>query len=95
MIRLAGKEPDKDIKIVFKGLREGEKLYEELGTQGEGIVETGHEKIMVLQGENILKNKVDTVVKNFMSVASELDSQSIRKALQEILPEYRVREEDN
>ncbi len=49
LIRLSGKEPDKDIKIVFTGLREGEKLYEELITVGEGIGPTKHEKIMVLR----------------------------------------------
>jgi FlaA1/EpsC-like NDP-sugar epimerase len=49
LIRLSGREPDRDIKIVFTGLREGEKLYEELITVGEGIVPTGHEKIMVLR----------------------------------------------
>jgi FlaA1/EpsC-like NDP-sugar epimerase len=56
LIRLSGKEPDRDIRIVFTGLRDGEKLYEELITVGEGIVPTGHEKIMVLRnyGDTIL-----------------------------------------
>jgi len=56
LIRLSGKEPDRDIKVVFTGLRDGEKLYEELITVGEGIVRTGHEKIMVLRnyGDTIL-----------------------------------------
>ncbi|GKT28962.1 polysaccharide biosynthesis protein, partial [Aduncisulcus paluster] len=57
LIRLSGKEPDKDIEIVFTGLREGEKLYEELITEGEGIIRTEHDKIMVLKGaENDLEN---------------------------------------
>ena len=49
LVRLSGKEPGKDVEIIFTGLREGEKLYEELITQGEGIVSTKHEKIMVLR----------------------------------------------
>ena len=49
LIRLSGREPDKDVKITFIGLRDGEKLYEELITVGEGIVPTKHEKIMVLR----------------------------------------------
>ena len=49
LVRLSGKEPGKDVEIIFTGLREGEKLYEELITQGEGIVSTRHEKIMVLR----------------------------------------------
>ncbi|MCP3873102.1 MAG: polysaccharide biosynthesis protein, partial [Desulfobacteraceae bacterium] len=46
LIRLAGKKPDSEIKIKYTGLRPGEKLYEELITEGEGIVKTGHDKIM-------------------------------------------------
>ena len=49
LIRLSGFEPDKDIHINITGLRPGEKLYEELITEGEGIVPTAHEKLMVLR----------------------------------------------
>lgn len=49
LIRLCGKEPDTEIEIKYIGLRPGEKLYEELITEGEGIVPTRHEKIMVLK----------------------------------------------
>lgn len=51
LIRLSGKEPDVDIEIRFDKLRPGEKLYEELITEGEGIVVTSHKKIMVLKSE--------------------------------------------
>ena len=50
LIQLMGFEPETDIKITYTGLRPGEKLYEELITEGEGIVPTQHEKIMVLSG---------------------------------------------
>ncbi len=52
LIRLSGREPDRDVKITFTGLRDGEKLYEELITVGEGIVSTKHEKIMVLRTDS-------------------------------------------
>ncbi len=45
MIRLSGKEPDKDIRIDYIGLRPGEKLFEELFHQSEQLVETAHEKL--------------------------------------------------
>ncbi|MBQ7632121.1 MAG: polysaccharide biosynthesis protein, partial [Paludibacteraceae bacterium] len=47
MIRLAGYTPDKDIDIVFTGLRPGEKLYEELLNQKETTLPTSNEKIMI------------------------------------------------
>jgi FlaA1/EpsC-like NDP-sugar epimerase len=61
LIRLSGKEPDRDIRIIFTGLRDGEKLYEELITVGEGIVPTGHEKIMVLRNYGD-RNYGDTIL---------------------------------
>ncbi len=45
MIRLAGFQPDKDIKIQYTGLRPGEKLYEELLLEEEGISATKHQKL--------------------------------------------------
>jgi len=45
MIRLAGYEPDKDIKIEYVGLRPGEKLYEELTGGWETLTPTSHPKI--------------------------------------------------
>jgi len=51
LIRLSGKEPDRDIEIKEIGLLPGEKLYEELITEGEGIQETEHDEIMVLRSE--------------------------------------------
>ena len=50
LIRLSGKEPGKDIEIRFTKMRPGEKLYEELISEGEGIVQTEHEQILVLKG---------------------------------------------
>ena len=51
LIRLSGFEPDKDIEIKEIGLRPGEKLFEELITEGEGIQQTEHEEIMVLRSD--------------------------------------------
>ena len=52
LIRLSGFEPDTEIEIKEIGLRPGEKLIEELITEGEGIQETEHEEIMVLLSED-------------------------------------------
>ncbi|HPI93846.1 MAG TPA: nucleoside-diphosphate sugar epimerase/dehydratase [Deltaproteobacteria bacterium] len=47
MIRLSGLVPDRDVRITYIGLRPGEKLYEELLIEGEGVVDTPYEKIKV------------------------------------------------
>ncbi|MDD3840451.1 MAG: nucleoside-diphosphate sugar epimerase/dehydratase, partial [Clostridia bacterium] len=47
LIKLSGLEPDKDIKIEYVGLRPGEKLYEEILMDEEGLTATKHEKIYI------------------------------------------------
>jgi FlaA1/EpsC-like NDP-sugar epimerase len=88
LIRLSGFEPDVDIKIEYVGLRPGEKLYEELITEAEGVVPTSHDKIMVLRGMehnlSFLNGKIDELAK----LAYDQDTEKIRAKLQEIVPEY-------
>jgi FlaA1/EpsC-like NDP-sugar epimerase len=88
LIRLSGFEPDVDIKIEYIGLRPGEKLYEELITEGENIVPTRHKKIMVLKGIEcdlqLLNGKVDELVHS----AGEQLGNKIKSQLKEIVPEY-------
>ncbi len=50
MIRLSGKEPERDIDIDVVGARPGEKLHEELWGEGETAVATSHPKIMRVSG---------------------------------------------
>ncbi|HUH67035.1 MAG TPA: nucleoside-diphosphate sugar epimerase/dehydratase [Syntrophales bacterium] len=104
LIRLSGREPDKDIKIVFTGLREGEKLYEELITVGEGIVPTKHEKIMALRSDGFsnglktaaeLQSWLNARLKELYELSLGHDSEAIKKKLQEIVPEYLPQETES
>jgi len=88
LIRLSGFEPDKDIKIEFIGLRPGEKLYEELITEGEGIVPTVHEKIMVLRGKSCDQEILNGAIESLRDLAYEQEAAGIQKKLKEIVPEY-------
>jgi len=88
LIRLHGLEPDKDIAIKFIGLRPGEKLYEELITKGEGIVETSHEKIVVLRGRDGYPDNFKKHVDELLALAVNCDAQLIKDKLKEIVPEY-------
>jgi len=103
LIRLSGKEPDVDIKIVYTGLREGEKLYEELITVGEDILPTSHRKVMVLGSDTYFKGigspqeakknlyrELDELVK----IAARHDSKGIKAKLKEIVPEYTPQENE-
>ena len=90
LIRLSGFEPDVDIKIDFIGLRPGEKLKEELITDGEGIVQTSHEKIMVLRGPVCDIDMVNGEMEQLLRLAGSQDGEGIIKTLKGLLPEYRT-----
>jgi FlaA1/EpsC-like NDP-sugar epimerase len=88
LIRLSGFEPDVDIKIEYIGLRPGEKLYEELITEGEGIVPTSHEKIMVLRGNECNLAVVNGKIDELAMLAYAQEGEKIKTMLREIVPEY-------
>jgi FlaA1/EpsC-like NDP-sugar epimerase len=88
LIKLLGYEPEKEIKIQITGLRPGEKLYEELITEGEGIVPTRHEKIMVLQGDGKPKQEMEILLSRLANMASVHNAPGIKEVLQDIIPEY-------
>ena len=88
LIRLCGKEPDTEIKIKYTGLRPGEKMYEELITEGEGIVATGHEKIMVLRGNGTDMTILRPMLDRLKQYAAAHDSVGIKAELLKIIPEY-------
>ena len=88
LIKLMGYEPETDIKIVYTGLRPGEKLYEELITEGEGIIPTRHEKIMVLHGDGPSLGKMENLLDELAGRARAHDASGIKEVLKKILPEY-------
>lgn len=89
LITLAGYEPDKDIKIQYTGVRPGEKLYEELFTDREGMQSTKHERIFISQKqldekyEGIL-NTINILNQNPISTRKE-----VIKLVANLIPEYR------
>ena len=88
LIRLSGFEPERDIEIKFVGRRPGEKLYEELITEGEGIVRTEHERIMVLNGKVNDNRRLLKQIKRLVEDTVSYDAELIKERLQEIVPEY-------
>ena len=88
LIRLNGLEPERDIPIQFIGLRPGEKLYEELITDGEKTVPTEHTKILVLQGEEYNGKALNKQIDRLLAIADTYDAAAIKQKLHEIVPEY-------
>lgn len=88
LIRLCGKEPDIEVEIKYTGLRPGEKLFEELITEGEGIVATAHEKIMVLRGDDCSLMDLEEPLQRLKHHAQHHDAAGIKRVLQGVVPEY-------
>jgi hypothetical protein len=69
-------------------LDSGEKLHEELITEGEGIVRTPYEKIFVLKGDTCDFNWLNGKIEELVKLANEQDAPGIKAKLKEIVPEY-------
>ena len=88
MITLSGLEPDKDIKIVYIGLRLGEKLNEELLTAGEEIKSTLHEKIKVAEPEAIEWPSQLIRIEMLLESLRNGFSRDVVQRIKEIVPEF-------
>lgn len=88
LIRFSGFEPEVDIPIVYTGLRPGEKLYEELMTDLEGVVPTDHKKIRVLSSHTGDLGELESRLAALKKAAEDRDATRIRQQLHRIVPEY-------
>ena len=88
LIRLSGLEPGKDIKIVFTGLRPGEKLYEELLMSEEGLQDTVHEKIHVGKPTFESMDTLEEKLEQLRILLQMNDICEIKRQMQNIVPTY-------
>ena len=89
LIRLSGLEPETDIEIEYIGMRPGEKMYEELQTHEENIIDTGHEKILVLKnGQGNNWDKLLDEVSKIVNSAKYYDYKKVTLELKKFIPEY-------
>lgn len=91
LIRLSGLEPGKDIKIVFTGLRPGEKLYEEVLMAEEGLKRTAHEKICIGTLSDIDYNDLIAKLQSMEEHLKE-NADQIKDVLKDIVPTYNIQE---
>jgi FlaA1/EpsC-like NDP-sugar epimerase len=89
MIQLSGLVPEKDIKIVYTGLRPGEKLNEELLSDNENTLTTYHPKIKIAKNEKVdytdILVKIDSLLKKLYSMSKE----QVVLEFSEMVPEYK------
>ena len=86
MIALSGAS---NVEIEYTGLREGEKLYEEVLNDKEGTKPTFHEKIRIAQVRNYDFDKVSKEIDELIEVAKTYDKMATVRKMKEIVPEYK------
>ena len=90
MIRLAGKIPNLDIKIIFTGLRPGEKLYEEVLTESAETLPTYHPKIVIAKEENPCNETIDESLA-FLKRVNELEKNDIIQHFNKLIPGLNIK----
>ena len=88
MIRLAGKQPGRDIEIVFSGLRAGEKLFEELFHELENYQATAHAKIFLAQPRSMSWDLLSQLLQQAQQAVADYDEAALRRILDQLLPEF-------
>ena len=89
MIELAGFEPDKDIKIVYSGLRPGEKLYEEVLSDKENTDPTSHDRIRVAHVRQYGYEDACQFTDELEALSRAVQIPEMVKRMKEIVPEFK------
>jgi FlaA1/EpsC-like NDP-sugar epimerase len=94
MIRLSGLTPYEDIDIEFTGIRDGEKLFEELEITGESLLKTRNPKIFIGKIATYSRDEIAHVLADLTAAVAGSDENAIRHMLNEFLPEATIGESD-
>ncbi len=87
LIRLSGLEPEKDISIDYIGSRPGEKMYEELKSNNESMVETIHDKIFMLKNEkNFSWPQMIDIASDIVQSSKSYNFNNIYESLSKYIP---------
>jgi FlaA1/EpsC-like NDP-sugar epimerase len=90
LISLSGLQADKDVEIVFTGLRPGEKLHEELYWQGEGIVPTENKKITMWKPEGLDTATLFSQLNDLQESIQANDLRKVMAILGDMVPEAKI-----
>ena len=89
MIELAGLVPDEDIKIVYTGLRPGEKLYEEVLADTENTLPTSHERIRIAKVREYDYEEAVNGVNELRQLAKDVSIEQMVSLMKHIVPEFK------
>ncbi|QBO57212.1 polysaccharide biosynthesis protein [Chryseobacterium salivictor] len=89
MIKLSGLEPHVDIKIIYTGLRPGEKLYEELLSDDAATMPTHHEKILISKDPTMGYQNIDSHCNKIVKAALRREKMEVVQILKDIVPEFK------
>ncbi len=89
LILLSGLRPEHDIRIVFTGPRPGEKLFEELNQEAEGLLPTHHEKINVFAGEAMPWPEIERHLARLRTACRERNFDELISMVRQVVPEYK------
>ena len=79
----------KGVEIKYTGLREGEKLYEEVLNEMEGTKPTFHEKIRIAQVQEYDYDVVSKVIDKLIDIAKRFNNMATVRKMKGIVPEYK------
>ncbi|WP_027080376.1 polysaccharide biosynthesis protein [Luteimonas mephitis] len=88
MIRLAGKQPGRDIAIVYTGLRPGEKLHETLFHADERYRPTAHPKILQAEAREVVVERINGICARLREANARYDLEALAALLREAVPEF-------
>src|SRR5690606_3985753 len=88
MIQLAGLKPDKDIEIVYTGLRSGEKLDEELLNDGEKVLPTHHDTIHIARVNAVEYEYAKRAIYELAALNERKNSSGVVRKMEEIVAEF-------
>ena len=88
MIKLSGLKENTDIKIIFTGLRPGEKLYEELLASSENTLPTHHKQILVGKVREYEFEEVTQFINELIVLFNSQDNKRIVAKMKDIVPEF-------
>jgi FlaA1/EpsC-like NDP-sugar epimerase len=88
LIMLSGLKPGRDIRIEFSQPRPGEKLYEEVNEEAEGLLTTHHEKIRVFAGAARPWVEMEWLLGRLRASCRERNREDVLAVARELAPEY-------